>query len=302
MRLLSFEKDGAAAPGIVRAEGGRADGGRAEGGRADGGRVVDLTALDPALPRDWPTLFAEGGLERLRALAEQVPADRCVPRAALRLLPPIPAPPKILCVGLNYRAHAAETGARIPETPIFFTRFASTLVGHGQPMIRPATSEQFDYEGELVAVIGRAAKHVTPAQALDHVIGYSIFNDGSLRDYQKAGKQWTLGKNADASGPFGPEIVTAEDLPAGASGLRIETRIDGTVFQEGRTDDLIFDVAALVAKASEVMTLEPGTILVTGTPPGVGLARDPQRWLKPGETVNVTIEGIGTLSNPVAAE
>ena len=285
MYLVSFDKNGHPTPGILR-----------------GDRVVDLTALDPALACDWPVLFAQDNLERLRALAESVPAAQTVPLDGLTLLPPIPAPPKILCVGLNYRAHAAETGAKIPQTPIFFTRFASTLVGHDQPMIRPAASEQFDYEGELVALIGREAKHVPPERALDHVIGYSIFNEGSLRDYQKAGKQWTLGKNCDASGPFGPWIVTADALPAGASGLRIETRIDGELFQEGRTDDLIFDVAHLVSKASEVMTLEPGTIFVTGTPPGVGLAREPQRWLHPGETVSVTIEGIGTLTNPVVAE
>jgi len=285
MRLLSFERDGRSVPGL-----------------AEGERVVALDALDPALPGDWPSIFAAGALDQVASLAEKAPDHAWQPRAGLRLLPPIPAPPKILCVGLNYRAHAAETGAKIPQTPIFFTRFPSTLVGDGAPMQRPSASDQFDYEGELVAVIGRTAKHVSPDQALMHVVGYSIFNDGSVRDYQKAGKQWTLGKNADASGPFGPEIVTADALPRGAAGLAIETRLDGELVQEGRTDDLIFDVAALVAKASEVMTLEPGTLFVTGTPPGVGLARTPPRWLRPGETVSVTIEGIGTLSNPVVAE
>lgn len=285
MRLVTFDKGGRPAPGIRRE-----------------GRVVDLTALFPDLARDWSTLFAEDNLERLRERADGVAWSDTIPLEALTLLPPIPAPPKILCVGLNYRAHAAETGAKIPETPIFFSRYASSLTGHGQPMVRPAASEQFDYEGELVAVIGRTAKHVPPERALDHVVGYSIFNEGSVRDYQKAGKQWTLGKNADASGPFGPHIVTADELPTGASGLHLETHIDGERVQEGRTDDLIFDVAHLVSKASEVMTLEPGTIFVTGTPPGVGLAREPQRWLRAGETVSVTIEGIGTLSNPVVDE
>jgi 2-keto-4-pentenoate hydratase/2-oxohepta-3-ene-1,7-dioic acid hydratase in catechol pathway len=285
MRLVTFDKQGRPAPGIVR-----------------GDRVVDLSALDPELPRDWALLFAEDNLERLRALAETAPADRTVPYDGITRLPPLPAPPKILCVGLNYRAHAEETGARIPETPIFFTRFPSSLVGDGQPMWRPRASAQFDYEAELVAVIGRRCKHVTPAQALDHVIGYSIFNDGSVRDYQKQGKQWTLGKNADATGPFGPVIVTADELPAGGAGLRIETHVDGERLQQGRTDDLIFDVAHLVSKASEVMALEPGTIIATGTPPGVGLAREPQRWLKPGETVACTIAGIGTLTNPVIDE
>jgi 2-keto-4-pentenoate hydratase/2-oxohepta-3-ene-1,7-dioic acid hydratase in catechol pathway len=285
MRLVTFDKNGQPAPGILQDD-----------------RVVDLGGLAPDMPRDWPTLFGDDNLERLRAMAETAPREASLPREALTLLPPIPASPKILCVGLNYRAHAAETGAKIPLTPIFFVRFPSSMVGDGQPIVRPSASEQFDYEGEMVAVIGRAAHHVPPERALDHVVGYGIFNDGSLRDYQKAGKQWTLGKNADASGAFGPAIVTADEVPAGASGLRVETRVDGEVLQEGRTDDMIFDVAHLVSKASEVMTLEPGTILVTGTPPGVGMAREPQRWLKPGETVAISIEGLGTLTNTVVDE
>lgn len=285
MRLLTFERDGRPALGIVRDQ-----------------RVIDVSALDPEVPADWPAVFASGSLDRLRALADSVPETRTLPREGLKLLPVIPQPPKILCVGLNYRAHAEETGARIPEVPIFFVRFPSSLAGDGQPMLRPSVSHEFDYEGELAAIIGRAGKHIPRDQALDHVIGYALFNDGSIRDYQKSGKQWTLGKNGDASGPFGPEIVTADELPAGASGLRIETRVNGEVMQEGRTDDLIFDVAALVSRASEVMTLEPGTVIVTGTPPGVGFARTPQVFLKPGDRVSVTIEGLGTLSNPVVAE
>lgn len=285
MRLLTFDKGGRPAPGIRRED-----------------RVVDLSAVEADIPRDWATLFAEDNLERLRALADSAPHDRTVPVDGLTLLPPIPVPPKILAVGLNYRAHAEEQGAKIPQTPIFFVRFPSSLVGHGQPIVRPSVSEEYDYEAELVAVIGRAAKHVPPERALDHVVGYAICNDGSVRDYQKAGKQWTLGKNADASGSFGPHIVTADELPPGASGLRITTHIDGECLQDGRTDDLIFDVAHLVSKASEVMTLEPGTIIVTGTPPGVGFAREPRRWLKPGETVTVAIEGIGELTNRVVDE
>ncbi len=285
MRLVTFERDGAPSLGILR-----------------GDRVVDLSALDPAAPRDWATVFAEDNLERWNAIAANAPDEKTVPRDGLTLLPAIPRPPKTLCVGLNYRAHAEETGAKIPETPIFFARFPSSFCGDGQPMLRPSASDKFDYEGELVAVVGRGGKHIPRERALEHVVGYSIFNDGSIRDYQRAGKQWTLGKNGDASGPFGPEIVTADELPAGASGLRIETRVNGAVMQEGRTDDLIFDIAALVSKASEVMTLEPGTVFVTGTPPGVGFARDPQVFLKPGDTVSVAIEGIGTLTNPVVAE
>jgi 2-keto-4-pentenoate hydratase/2-oxohepta-3-ene-1,7-dioic acid hydratase in catechol pathway len=285
MRLLTFEKAGRPALGIARGE-----------------RVVDLDGLDPAMPADWATVFAEDSLERLRALAASVTDERTVPRDGMGLMPPIPAPAKILCVGLNYKAHAEETGMKFPTDPIFFTRFPSTLVADGAPLVRPRASDEFDYEGELVAVIGREGRHISRERALEHVIGYSIFNDGSLRDFQKKGRQWTLGKNFDATGGFGPEIVTADDLPAGGAGLHIETRLNGEVVQEGRTDDLIFDIPALIAAASEVMTLEPGTILVTGTPPGVGMARTPPLWMKPGDIVSVAIETIGTLTNPVIAE
>ncbi|RDD60521.1 fumarylacetoacetate hydrolase family protein [Ferruginivarius sediminum] len=285
MRLLTFEKAGRPALGIARGE-----------------RVIDLGALDPDTPADWAAVFAEGGLERLRGLAANVPEEQTVPRDGLHLLPPIPAPPKILCVGLNYMAHAQETGSRLPTDPIFFTRFPSTLVGDGEAMVCPRASEQFDYEGELVAVIGREGRHIPKERALEHVVGYSIFNDGSLRDFQKKGRQWTLGKNFDATGGFGPEIVTSDELPAAASGLSIQTRLNGEVVQDGRTDDLIFDIPTLIATASEVMTLQPGTIIVTGTPPGVGMAREPQLWMKAGDVVSVTIEGIGTLSNPIIDE
>ena len=285
MRLLTLADDGGPVPAIARGE-----------------RAVDLRALDPDLPRDWAALLARDNLARLATLADAAPAHALRPLDDVRYLPPIPAPPKTLCVGLNYRAHAAETGMDLPEHPIFFSRFPSSFVGAGEAIVRPDVSEKFDFEGELVAVIGRAARHVPAERALDHVIGYSIFNDGSVRDYQKRAKQWTLGKNFDASGAFGPHIVTADELPAGASGLAVETRLNGEVMQQGRTDDLIFTVAELVAAASEVMTLEPGSILVTGTPPGVGMARDPCVWMRAGDTVSVAIEGVGTLSNPVVAE
>ena len=285
MRLLSFDKQGRPTPGIAR-----------------DGRVLDLSALDPEMPRDWATLLAEDNLERLRALAEHAPAEHWVPRDGLRLTLPIPQPPKILCAGLNYLSHAREVGMELPKHPILFTRYPSSLVADGEPLVRPRASEKYDYESELVAVIGRSARGVPAARALDHVIGYSILNDGSLRDFQKKGGQWTLGKNFDRSGSFGPEIVTADELPNGAHGLSISATLNGETVQNGTTDDLIFDVARLVEAASEVMTLEPGTIIATGTPPGVGMARTPPLWLKPGDEIACTVEGIGTLTNAVVAE
>jgi 2-keto-4-pentenoate hydratase/2-oxohepta-3-ene-1,7-dioic acid hydratase in catechol pathway len=285
MRLLSFLKDGAPAPGIAR-----------------DGKVLDLSSLDPEMPRDWATLIAEDNLERLRALAEHAPADHWVPRDGLTMALPIPRPPKILCAGLNYMSHAQEVGMELPKHPILFTRYATSLVPDGEPLVRPSASEKYDYESELVAVIGRSARAVPASRALDHVIGYSIMNDGSLRDFQKKGGQWTLGKNFDRSGSFGPEIVTADELPDGARGLSITATLNGETVQDGTTDDLIFDVARLVEAASEVMTLEPGTILATGTPPGVGMARTPRLWLKPGDTIACSVQGIGTLENEVVAE
>lgn len=223
--------------------------------------------------------------------------------AAVQLLPPLPRPPKILCVGLNYLDHAAESPYKdLPDYPTFFARFATTLVAHGQPLIRPFLSEQFDYEGEMVAVIGKGGRHISREKALEHVIGYSVFNEGSIRDYQFKSPQWTVGKNFDGTGAFGPEFVTADELPAGATGLRIETRLNGEVMQSANTRDMIYPVADLVAIASESMTLEPGDVLVTGTPSGVGFARKPPVFLKPGDVCEVEIEGIGVLRNPIEDE
>jgi 2-keto-4-pentenoate hydratase/2-oxohepta-3-ene-1,7-dioic acid hydratase in catechol pathway len=217
------------------------------------------------------------------------------------LLPPVPDPPKIICVGINYADHAAETGATLPDYPVLFARYTTTLVPHGEPLLVPTASQQLDYEGELVAVIGDGGRNIPLDQALEHVAGYSIFNDGSVRDFQRKTTQFTPGKNFDGTGGFGPEIVTADELPPGAAGLRITTTVEGEVLQDSHTGNLIFDVAHLVEAISGVLTLEPGDIIVTGTPDGVGAARKPPRWLRVGETVDVTIEGIGTLRNTVAA-
>ena len=246
-----------------------------------------------------------GSLAELLQRGEELGAGRALMAgpeldlATVELLPPLPAPGKILCIGMNYAEHAAEIGAEPPTCPEVFVRFASSLVGHGAPILRPSGSVQLDYEGELVAVIGRGGRAIARERALEHVAGYAIFNDASIRDVQFRTRQWTLGKNFDGTGAFGPVLVTADELPAGARGLRLRTRLNGTVLQDACTSQLIFDVAALVALLSEGMTLEPGDLIVTGTPSGVGFTRQPPVFMKPGDVCEVELEGIGVLRNPV---
>lgn len=219
--------------------------------------------------------------------------------ADLRCLIPVDEPGKVICIGLNYRDHAKEGGNPIPDYPAVFLRVGTSLVAHGEPIVRPLVSDKLDYEAELAVVIGRTARHVSAARALDHVAGYACFNDGSVRNYQRKSTQWTMGKNFDLTGAFGPEIVTADALPPGAAGLRIVSRVNGAVMQDGNTADMIFDVATLIEILSEVMTLEPGDVIATGTPAGVGYARTPPLFLKEGDVCEVEIEGIGTIANPI---
>ena len=222
--------------------------------------------------------------------------------SVIEYLPPFPFPEKIICVGLNYNDHAKESGFQTPTYPALFGRYPSSLIGHNQPILRPRVSNFLDYEGELVAVIGKPGRDISVEQALEHVAGYSIFNDASIRDYQFKSAQWMIGKNFDSTGAFGPSFVTADELPAGAKGLHIETRLNGTVMQSASTTDLIFDVATLVSLMSECMLLKPGDVIVTGTPSGVGFARDPKVLMKPGDLCEVEIEGLGILSNPIAQQ
>lgn len=268
-----------------------------------GEEVVDLRAVDAELPHTLHGLLELGpaGLERVAWACETAGEDARYGLSAVSLLPPIPRPGKILCLGLNYFEHAVEGGlTERPEHPIVFLRTATSLVAHGQPIRRPAVSTRLDFEGELVAVIGRRARDVGPDEALSAVAGYSVFNDGSIRDFQMRTSQWTLGKNFDATGGFGPEMVTADELPPGAAGLKLETRLNGEVMQQADTADMIFGVAETVALMSQAMTLEPGDLLVMGTPSGVGFARKPPVWMKAGDVVEVEIERIGVLTNPVA--
>jgi len=285
VRLVTFARDGAAVPGL-----------------RDGDSIVDLSRAAPELAGDWVGILAAGSLQEAQARAAAAGPEARRPAAGLTWLPPIPRPPKILCIGLNYRSHAEELGMAIPEHPIVFARWPASLVGHEAPLVRPKASQQFDYEAELAAVIGIGGRFISRARALDHVAGYAVFNDGSLRDIQFQTSQWTLGKNFDASGAFGPEIVTADELPPGAAGLAVRCRLNGETVQDGNTDDLIFDVAQLIEEISAVMTLEPGDVIATGTPPGVGVGRRPQLFMKPGDLCEMEIEGIGTLRNPVIAE
>ncbi|TWC76367.1 2-keto-4-pentenoate hydratase/2-oxohepta-3-ene-1,7-dioic acid hydratase in catechol pathway [Rhizobium sp. SJZ105] len=253
---------------------------------------------DAGYPGDLLTLIRAGDAA-LAVAADVLKRAPVVDLDRVTLLPPISNPEKIVCVGLNYTDHSAESGFQQPDFPTIFGRFNSSLIAHGAPILRPEVSVQLDYEGELVAVIGKAAREVSEANALDYVAGYSIFNDGSIRDYQFKAPQWTPGKNFDDTGAFGPWFVTSDELPPGCAGLRLQTRLNGHVVQDASIDDMVFPVAKLIAILSSFMTLQPGDVIVTGTPSGVGVARKPQLFMKDGDICEVEIEGIGILSNPV---
>ena len=225
-----------------------------------------------------------------------------VDEAALTFLSPVVRPSKIVCLGLNYKDHAEEAGLGIPEFPVLFGRFPSSLIGHKAPIILPKVSEQLDWEAELAVVLGKGGKNIAEAEALSHVAGYSVFNDASIRDYQLRTPQWTAGKNFDDSGAFGPWLVTPDEVSAGAAGLKIECRLNGKVMQSSNTGNLIFTVANTIHLLSTFMTLEAGDVLVMGTPGGVGVARNPQIWMKAGDVCEVEIENIGLLVNKIVAE
>lgn len=267
------------------------------------GRAVALASLDPSLPVDLTAILAQGRatLDRIAALAKGG-AGEAVDRGTVKLLNPFPQPGKIVCIGLNYDEHAKETNLPTTAFPTVFTRFQSTLLDPGAPILRSASSEAYDYEVELVAVIGKHAHYVGIEDALDHVAGYTVANDVSVRDYQFATSQFTIGKNFDATCPVGPDFVTADELPAGGRGLALSTKLNGEVVQSDTTNNMIFDVATLVHKLSQVMSLAPGDIILTGTPSGIGHARKPPLYMKNGDVVECSVETIGTLSNPVADE
>ncbi len=287
MKLMMFEESGAARLGAI-----------------DGESVVDLKACGAGLPETLQALI-EAGPEALATVADAVrsASDATqLARDAVKPAIPLPRPGKFICVGLNYALHAKEGGHDTPEYPSFFVRWPTSLVAADAPVIRPKVSEQLDYEGELTIVIGKGGRHIAEADALDHVFGYTIFNDASVRHFQRKTSQWTAGKNFDGTGPLGPVVVTPDELPAGASGLRITTRLNGETRQDSNTSDMIFSTARVIAILSEFMTLEAGDVIATGTPSGVAHAMTPPGWMKAGDVVEVEIEGIGILRNPVVDE
>jgi 2-keto-4-pentenoate hydratase/2-oxohepta-3-ene-1,7-dioic acid hydratase in catechol pathway len=282
MRLISFEHNGERSFGIAAGD-----------GVIDAGRRLsgDFGSLREVLQA--------GAVNLLRGM-EGIDADMA--QTDIRFLPVIPdAAAKFLCVGVNYLPHIKEMGREPPEYPVIFVRFADSLVGHLEPMIRPTVSEQFDFEGELAVVIGKRARHVPSARALEHIAGYSCFNDGSVRDYQRHTVQWTPGKNFHRSGAFGPWLVTSDERPDPRK-LRLQTRLNGEVMQDESVGELCFDVAKLIEYCSTWTQLEPGDVIVTGTPGGVGAGRKPPVWMSPGDEIEVDITGIGVLHNPIAAE
>ncbi len=282
MKLLTFSRDGVESYGV-----------------SSGGGVVDLGAR---LSGRWPSLLAalrDGVLDRLRDEAARRGPD--FPLDEIRFLPPVPDPGRILCVGLNYRSHIEETGRRLPAYPTIFVRFPDSHVGHGEAMIRPRVSREFDFEGELAFVVGAGGRHVPASRALECVAGYSCYNDGSVRDFQRHASQFTPGKNFWHSGAFGPCMVTADEIPDPGA-LFLQTRLNGQVMQSAPTSDLLFDIPCLVEYISRVFPLRPGDVVSTGTTGGVGKARKPPVFLQPGDRIEVRISGIGTLANTVEDE
>ncbi|MCA9553000.1 MAG: fumarylacetoacetate hydrolase family protein [Myxococcales bacterium] len=265
--------------------------------KAEGG-YLDLSASDPSLGTDVGRLLASGPQWRARA-ERAAAAAPLIPQDTLRFRPVIPHPAKLLCLGLNDAAHAKEAGLAVPAVPEVFARVASSLIGHREPMLRPQESTMLDYEVELAVVIGSPGRRIQQTEALNHVAGYTVFNDGSIRDYQVRTAQWTLGKNFHGTGALGPDLVTPDELPRGAAGLRLTTRVGDDVLQDGDTAHMIFDVARTIALLSEAVVLEPGDVIAMGTPAGIGFARSPQRFLRPGEVCTVAIQGIGELANPI---
>jgi|SRR5690625_1561266 len=265
-----------------------------------GDEVVNLTAMGLPTTLDQLLRLGDNWFEAAKKACKQ--ASNRIPVAEIQWLPPIAYPSKAIAVGLNYVDHATESNFEAPDYPVLFQRYPSSWVAHQEALVRPSVSTQFDYEGELVVVIGKAGHRISKSDALSYVAGYSLFNDGSIRDYQLKSQQWMMGKNFDCSGAFGPTFVTADELPAGAKDLILTTRLNGTVMQQASTNDMIFDIATLVSVCSEAFTLQPGDIIISGTPSGVGMARDPQVFMKAGDTCEIEIEGIGVLQNPVVDE
>jgi 2-keto-4-pentenoate hydratase/2-oxohepta-3-ene-1,7-dioic acid hydratase in catechol pathway len=289
MKLVTFEHEGEARVGALR--------------ETD---VVDLRSAwgkGDTAPPSLASLLQRGpaAIARARAAAEAAPAAARRPLASVRLLSPLPRPSKVVCVGLNYRDHAEETGQPIPKVPIFFTKAVTSVIGPGAPIVLPLDSEQVDYEAELAVVIGARCRRVSRDAARDAIAGYTIMNDVSARDWQFRTSQWFIGKTFDTFAPMGPAVVTGDEV-GDPHVLDVSLRLNGTEMQRSNTRHLIFGVPDLIVELSRVMTLEPGDVIATGTPGGVGFIRKPPVFLKPGDRVEISIARVGTLTNPVAAE
>ena len=289
MKIVNFETSNGIRMGVV-----------------DGATVIDVQAVDASVPGELGAYLKSGrDLSALADLVKKAPDGARIPLAGLRYAMPVANPGKIICLGLNYLDHVKEGPQKdnIPKFQSIFFRVSTSLTGHNHPLLRPKKSIQFDYEGELVVIIGKRARHLTLDNAADCVAGYSCGMEGSIREYQRHTTQWGMGKNFDQSGSVGPFMVTADELPRGGKGLKIESRLNGKTMQSSNTDNFMFPVAESLVYLTEGMTLEPGDILFTGTPSGVGHARKPDPvWMKAGDTIEVEIGGVGILSNPIADE
>lgn len=268
---------------------------------ADGSKAVNLTALNAAIGSDLMALIAAPAL--IDSVKDKIGDAPSVDVASITPALPVAKPGTIICLGLNYTDHIKEGGYEIPEYPALFMRGRNSIMAAGAPLVRPTCSDKLDYEAELMFIVGKGGRHISEADALDHVFGYTVFNDGSVRDYQRKTHQWTPGKNFDNTGAIGPFVVTPDEVPAGAAGLKIESRVGSEILQSSNTANMIWSVAQTIATISEYTTLEPGDMIAMGTPPGVGHAKKPNpRWLVPGETVDIEIESIGICSNPIVDE
>jgi 2-keto-4-pentenoate hydratase/2-oxohepta-3-ene-1,7-dioic acid hydratase in catechol pathway len=290
MKIVAFEGQGGPHLGVV-----------------DGDAVIDLQAVDPKVPSDLGEWLARnnGDTKSLDNLAKKAPAAARKPLAGLKYALPVGRPGKIICLGLNYLDHVKEGSQRdnIPKFPTIFFRGLTSMVPNGEPIVRPLVSETLDYEAELILVVGKRAKHLTPANATSCIAGYSCGNEGSVREFQRKTTQWAMGKNFDRTGGFGPWLVTADELPDAAKGLKIQSRLNGNVMQSDNTDNMMFPVVEMLVYITQGITLEPGDVIFTGTPSGVGHARKPNPvWMKNGDTIEVEIERIGTLRNPIVDE
>ncbi len=288
MRLVTFVHNGAERLGALVA-------------RQNQEFVVDLNAADPNIPGDMIAFLKAGHAASRQAQHVIDRAESGLALSALKLKAPVPRPGKIICIGLNYSDHAREANLPIPEYPVVFSKYNNTVIGPGDAIVLPRASQEVDYEAELGFVIGRRGHHIPEHEALSYVAGYLAVNDVSARDFQRRTSQWTIGKVFDTFAPMGPALVTADEVPDPHQ-LAIRLTLDGEVMQDSSTSNLIFNIPQLVASLSEVMTLEAGDVVSTGTPPGVGMARKPPRYMRAGEVVSIHIERVGTLTNPVVAE